>query len=444
MTRHSFARGLLLLACGLGLPVGGEGLAQRRVGPGTYGPARPLGPPRRALVPLRRPHKDDLGPGLHPRVRVQAQTRFDWGFALGAAAPAEAPAKYDPTQVYYQLFVPQTYRPALASPLILFVSASNDPDELGAWLAVCRKYGVLYASPHEAGDRCPPAKRLRMALDVLDDVRRRLNVDTDRVYVGGLSEGARTACAVSYAFPEFIGGVVAVAGASSLREEPMLRDRVRERLSVALVVGDRDQARAEMERYRLPVLLDLEVRAKLWLGRGARLMPQPSVLEEVFVWLEAEKGNRRALGEKYPAARVAEGSYPSAQAWAREVVEEAKERLEAAGTREGGLMQLDGVVRRWKGGPAAREAKKLLEGRKGTGWEKVHARRQQGFFFREATALDAWLEGPLPLHVQRSKPILLKASMELWKQVLEHDPDTREGLQAEKKVTELKKLLAGW
>jgi predicted esterase len=397
--------------------------------------------------PLYRRHLDDIVPGLNPRVRVLAPTRFDceWALPPGLAAltPKEVMTGYDPTQTCYQLFVPANFRLARSSRLILFVSASASPEEFSSWAAVCRKYDVLYASPHEAGDNTPAAKRLRIALDVLDDIRRRLNVDTDRVYIGGLSEGGRTASEVAYAFPEFIGGLVAVGGASPLRGEPWMRDRVRERLSVALVTGQLDFARAEMENYRYPVLHDLEVRSKLWIPNVGHTLPPPRVLEEVYLWLEADVAGRRALGAKYPLARIPEGSYPAIDTWSNGVVEEAKDRMKADATRDSGLMQLEGVVRRWKGSEAARIAEKILaENAAGArAWQNVYARRQQDFFFREAKAMDAYLDGALPPRDQRRKAGLLRVSLELWQQVLDHGPDTVAGQKAKKRVDELKKLV---
>jgi pimeloyl-ACP methyl ester carboxylesterase len=397
--------------------------------------------------PLYRHHLDDIVPGLNPRVRVLAPTRFDWEWAtppgLLALTPKDVMAGYDSTQIHYQLFLPPNYRLAGSSALILFVSASPSPDEFASWAAVCRKYDVLYASPHVAGDNTPAIKRLRIALDVLDDVRRRLNVDTDRVYVGGLSEGGRTASEVAYAFPEFIGGLVAVGGASPLRGEPWMRDRVRERLSVALVTGQMDVARAEMENYRYPVLQGLEVRSKLWTPNVGHTMPPARVLEDVYLWLEGEAASRRALGTRHPVARIPEGSYPAADAWSTGVVQEAKVRMRADATREVGLMQFEGVARRWKGSEGAREAERILadNGAGARAWQVVYARRQQDFFFREAKSMDAYLDGALPPRDQGRKAALLRVALDLWKHVLDNGADTVEGQKAKKRVDELKRLL---
>jgi pimeloyl-ACP methyl ester carboxylesterase len=439
------------MALAIGASVFDQAAGQKRIRPSvpsdSFSKPSTTFPRTRYINPLYRRHLDDIVPGLNTRVRVLAPTRFDWVWAtppgLLAITPKEVMAGYDPTQTTYQLFVPHNYRHARSSPLILFLSASASPEELSSWAAVCRKYDVLYASPHEAGDTCPAAKRLRMALDVLDDIRRRLNVDTDRVYIGGLSEGGRTACEVAYAFPEFIGGLVAVGGASPLRGEPWMRDRVAERLSVALVTGQLDFAKAEMETYRFPILRDLEVRSKLWMPNVGHTMPPPRVVEEVYLWLEADAANRRALGVKYPLARIPEGTYPALDIWSLGLVDEANARLAVDKTRDTGLMQLQGVVQRWKGSDGARAAAKILADNAAgaRAWQTVYARQQQDFFFREAKAFDAYLDGPLPPRDERRKAALLRIALELWKQVLDHGADTDEGRKAKRRVDALNKML---
>src|SRR5207248_2006980 len=98
-------------------------------------------------------------------------------------------------------------------------------------------------------------------------------------------------------------------------------------------------------RWRFPALRDGGVRTRLWLApRLGQALPAADQLEEMFVWLEAARARRRALGNDYPPARVAEGSVPSAETWAAGVVAEARKRLDDPKTRESGLMQLEGVL----------------------------------------------------------------------------------------------------
>ena len=41
-----------------------------------------------------------------------------------------------------------------------------------SWEAPCKQLGILFAGAYEAGNNCPGKRRIRIVLDVLDEVRR--------------------------------------------------------------------------------------------------------------------------------------------------------------------------------------------------------------------------------------------------------------------------------
>src|SRR6266699_649079 len=51
----------------------------------------------------------------------------------------------------------------------------------------------------------PLGQRVRIVLDVLDQVRRDYRVDPDRTYLSGFSGGGRVACTIAFALPEYFG-----------------------------------------------------------------------------------------------------------------------------------------------------------------------------------------------------------------------------------------------
>lgn len=434
MTRRVVRDGLLVLLV-LALVAGVAAGQRRRPASGSM-PARPVVVP----VPLLRPGL--IRPGFNARVRVLGPSRLDWSFVTPAdvlaATPREALAGYMATQTIYQLFIPPTYRANQAHPLIFFVSPSDNPNELVRFEALCRKYGVIFASPYFAGDDTTPARRIRIALDVLDDVRLRLRVDTDRLYLAGFAGGAPVADQIAFSYPEVVGGVLSLGAAGGLRSEPYLRDRVAQRLSVALACGEMSPLRGEMQQYRHPVLRDSEVRTKLWLTpRAGHALPPAGQLEEMFAWLEDARTDRARLPRKYPTLRVADGAVPGAEDWAEGLVVEARKRLEDRQTRDSGLMLLDGVVGRWKGSEAARVASRELA-RHDDG-KKVYRRRQQEFAYREATALDAYLAAPRVPPDRLRKLLLERLAVACWQEVEKNGPDTKEGLEAGRRLGELRK-----
>ena len=133
--------------------------------------------------------------GHHDQVNVGAATRLDWIFAVANQSPANPPgdwqAEYDSTKQQYELFVPAGLNPRKAAPLVLFISASDKPAGWKQWQTVCQQAGVVFASPYGAGNNCDLPRRVRIVLDVLDDIARRRAIDPDRVYLAGFSGGAR-------------------------------------------------------------------------------------------------------------------------------------------------------------------------------------------------------------------------------------------------------------
>src|SRR5262249_5944920 len=154
----------------------------------------------------------------------------------------------------YLLFVPPNYNAKQSYPVVLFISPGNDAGGWKEWEPVCKKENIIFAAPYGAGNGVAGKRRARIALDVLDDLRRNYNVDADRTSITGSSGGGRIACAVGFALPEYFGGVLPVCAAGELREEPWLRLRCIDRLSVGFLTGDNDFNRGECERFRGPML----------------------------------------------------------------------------------------------------------------------------------------------------------------------------------------------
>ena len=386
--------------------------------------------------------------GHQPRVSIVAPTRLDWVFAMANQSPAEPPADwlkgYDSTQQRYELYVPRTVNPTKPTGLILFISAGNDPAGLAQWRTVCDAAGMLFASPYGAGNGTNGPERIRIVLDVLDDVRRRFAIDPDRTYLGGFSGGARVGCRIAFAMPEYFGGVVPVCAGESLREESWLRQRVIDRLSVALITGETDFNRGEIERFRGPLLTDVGVRTKVWmvpkLGHG---LPSAGVLAEALRWLEEGLQGRRRLAAEWPAMRTA-AEPASREAWSKALLDEAKKRLQNPKMLYAGLSQLQGLAVRWQDLPAAAEANLILgkyEAEAERPWEADDLAEQRKFLLAEARGLAAYATGPLSPQYEKQRSGMAGAALERWQMLLADDPDSPAGREAQARIPELQKLL---
>ena len=387
--------------------------------------------------------------GYHQKVTVTAETRLDWIFALANQSPKTAPADwlkdYDSTQQTYELYAPATAKPRQALPAVIFVSPSGNAMGWRSWKTACEKLGIVFAGPHQAGNNCPMPRRMRIVMDVLDDVRRRYNIDPDRTYIAGFSGGGRIACSIAFALPEFFGGAIPVCAAGDLRSEPWLSQRVIDRLSVAMLTGETDFNRSEVERFRGPMLSDVGVRTKIWvypkMGHG---VPSGDSLVEVHRWLDDGAAARKTFAKQYPSSRIDGAAAPSRDQWAANLLAEAKLRLKNPQTVYSGLMQLKGVSARWPDLPAAAEAKQILieyDRQKEHPWELDDIAEQRKFLIARSRALDAYASGPLPRQYANQRSEMLNAAINLWAQVVLDGQDKAAVAEAKRRIPTLKAMV---
>lgn len=315
-----------------------------------------------AFLFAARPVPADVG--LQSEVAVRRPTRLDWEFVAAAFGgdAAKLPADYRSEKQRYQLYVPVDYADKKAWPLVVFVSPGDDPLGWRAWQKACEGGGLLFCAAYGAGNNVPAGVRVRIVLDMLDDVRQRYRVDPEQTYFVGLGGGGRVAAALAFALPEWCGGAVLV-GAPPWRTAEgrldYLRHRAQDRLSLAFVAGEKDPARPEVEANGPPYYRDLGIRARQWTPKGGRELPPPEVVAEVQAWLAEDLPRRRKELEARPKLAVKPDEAPDGPAQAARLMDAAQAEVVRPGRLYRGVAMLRGVRERWPGSDAARKAEAL-------------------------------------------------------------------------------------
>ena len=297
-------------------------------------------------------------------VRVSGPGSLDWAFVLTGSSPNDAPVDQFPKYAWqrqsYDFFRPSNFSDDEIRPLIIYVSPSNRSQGWHFWEAACRRHGVMYASPREAGNSVGFDRRVRVVLDILDDVRRRYQVDPDRTYLVGLSGGAAIAEQIAFRLPEFFGGLLCTGRMIDLPQNPSLRHRTRDRLSVALICGGRDPVAPLVEFRDAHVLQGFNYRCEIEIVRrlGHR-MPPSAVLEKAYLWMEEGVEQRRELAAQYLWSSIAQT--PSRKDWSIGLLEEAEARLNNGNEAYRGVALLENIVSRWPDLPAASQARTQLQ-----------------------------------------------------------------------------------
>ncbi len=296
-------------------------------------------------------------------VRVSAPTRLDWKFAsFGFGAGSDKMVNYDSAKQRYVLYVPKNYKPDKAWPLVVFISPGAGPSGWASWKAVCEKKGVLFGSPYGAGNSTRAGQRTRIVLDMLDDIRRKYQIDPDQTYLSGFSGGGRMACAIAFALPEWFGGVAPICGTNPIAGPAYLRHRTQERLSVAFITGSTDFNRKENEEYMAPYFKELGIRSKLWLvPKLGHAIPSGETLANVYAWLEADLPRRRADVKARPGLAMTAKETPAGEQQAARVVETALADLKQPERVWRGVCLLQGVVARWNKTEPGLKARKILQ-----------------------------------------------------------------------------------
>jgi pimeloyl-ACP methyl ester carboxylesterase len=390
--------------------------------------------------------------GYHKSVAVDQTGEIDGVFPLANQSPAELPTDwnpgYDATEQTFELYVPEIKsKPKAAKallPLILFVSPGDEPLGWAQCEALCKQEKVCFASPYKAGNNCPGPRRVRIVLDVLDQLRRTIGIDPDRTYIAGFSGGGRIAQQVAGALPEYFGGAIPICAAELPREESWLRERIASRLNLAFITGDSDFNRGEVENWKGPICEEVGIRTHVWvvpnLGHG---VPSDKTLAEAFAWLEEGKKDRTALAKRWPATSVDPKTTPDRAAQAQSLSTEAEKRLKTPATLYSGLMQLKGIAARWPDLPEADAATKLLleyDAKDERPWDMEDIAEQRKYLIAEARGLTAYVNGDLPPQYLAMKPRMATAALAMWKQILDDGQDAKAVAEAKRWIPELSDL----
>jgi len=299
------------------------------------------------------------------KVKVQAETRIDWLYPLLRTSPERPPDGlldgYVSTRQKYELIAPpRVGRNACLYPLLLFVSFRGTSFGWNYRGPTCIRHGVIYAEPLKAGNSTPFSKRVRIVLDVLDDVRRRYPIDPDRTYIAGHSDGGFTANRIALLLPEYFGGVLSSSAPPRFPSEPWRIRRLQDRLSVVMHAGRKEPVGMEIGMVHGPVFERVGIRAAYQVHRNlGHAMPSAGTIEQSFMWMEEGLDERPAMARQFPASSV--GGGPTREEWAVAVLAEAKARLDDPKLVASGLEQPEGLRRRWPDLDAATEAKNIVE-----------------------------------------------------------------------------------
>jgi poly(3-hydroxybutyrate) depolymerase len=225
----------------------------------------------------------------------------------------------------YALYLPSGYTPDRQWSLLLaFHPGANGRAMVEKYRAAAEQYGYIVAGSNTS--RNGPASLSAASLSAMStDLGRRFSIDARRMYLTGLSGGARFALQVALTNPSVAGVIASSAG--------FLDNQPRASVSFAVfgTAGTEDFNHLEMR------ILDRTLRSphRLTVFEGGHTLPPDAVALEAIEWMElqAMKAGRRARDEAVIDRLFAER----------------QRRADAAGETAGAVHTLDAMVEDFRG-----------------------------------------------------------------------------------------------
>ncbi len=139
---------------------------------------------------------------------------------LTASGEALRPSAVDLSKERFSLYVPGGAPPAAGWGLLVFIPPWDDPTRPRIWRPALDRHGLVFVAAERSGNEASIlARRLPLALLAYANVRARLPIDPERVYVGGFSGGGKAALVAALAYPDVFRGALLEAGSDRIDGE---------------------------------------------------------------------------------------------------------------------------------------------------------------------------------------------------------------------------------
>ena len=183
--------------------------------------AAPLGPPVRADESA----VFDLYTPLSRNIEIARRTLTPLTFARGQQVMAEKHEQFvyqaiDLSQERFAVYVPPGAPPKDGYGLLVWISPWDEPTLPQLWRPPLDRHRLIFVSAARSGnDQKILDRRMPLALLGWRNVAARYPVNPERVYVGGLSGGSRSAEMTALAFPDVFRGALLNAGSDPIGGE---------------------------------------------------------------------------------------------------------------------------------------------------------------------------------------------------------------------------------
>jgi hypothetical protein len=142
-------------------------------------------------------------------------SRMGWPLAAEAAAKVD----YNLPDESFEVYVPADYNGEKPYGLLVFVNPHPSGRPPQNYVPLLDKYHLIYVGPNKVGNDRFVRLRMGLAIDAVENMRKRYKIDPQRIYVSGISGGGRVASMLGVGFADVFRGGFYIIGCDFYKEE---------------------------------------------------------------------------------------------------------------------------------------------------------------------------------------------------------------------------------
>ena len=144
----------------------------------------------------------------------QRWTGSDQKIPSGDRIPVQTIKNKQFDQVTWDIVVPESYDPNIPAGIITYIT----PGSGKAFISLLSQYNLIMITAKNSSNDTYTYARISMALWGVDKLKELYNIDTDRVFISGMSGGGRVSSIAAALFPEIYKGAIYQCGCNFMHD----------------------------------------------------------------------------------------------------------------------------------------------------------------------------------------------------------------------------------
>src|SRR3954462_9404234 len=125
--------------------------------------------------------------------------------------------RYKLAEESFELRVPEQTATDQPYGILVWVSPSNRGAPPRDWQPMLDKLHLIWISANKSGNERGMGVRMGLAIDAVYNLKKQYKIDENRVYVSGMSGGAKMASVLGVAYPDVVTGEIPICGVTYYR-----------------------------------------------------------------------------------------------------------------------------------------------------------------------------------------------------------------------------------